>query len=115
MNNDVGVWTVVATCPRLRVLAVEGVNCRVPKEAAAHLSVLRKVSDDHSVLSVTEGAAATSLPPLERCCWGEIWGEDGRGQQRKRWMALAAWRSLLVCCVALVRRCCAAGEPDHHL
>lgn len=43
INTDQGLWTLACICPRLRVLAVEGVNCRVPQASAAQLSQLTQV------------------------------------------------------------------------
>ncbi|KAG1662435.1 hypothetical protein FOA52_004016 [Chlamydomonas sp. UWO 241] len=40
LNSDQGLWSLVARCPNMRVLAVEGLNCRVLTQHAVELSVL---------------------------------------------------------------------------
>lgn len=43
ISSDPGVWTLIALCPYLRVLSIEGLNCRVPALQASELSRLPKL------------------------------------------------------------------------
>lgn len=43
INTDLGLWTLVGLCPQLRIISVEGINCRIPSNAAGELARLPKV------------------------------------------------------------------------
>lgn len=44
LSTDQGLWSLVAMCPNMRLLAVEGLNCRVQTQCAAELARLTKLT-----------------------------------------------------------------------
>lgn len=43
LNADPGLWSLLALCPNMRVLLVEGLNCRIKAHHASELASLAKV------------------------------------------------------------------------
>lgn len=44
LNSDQGLWSLVSRCPNMRVLAVEGLNCRVLSQRAADVGALSNLT-----------------------------------------------------------------------
>ena len=64
MSSDMGIWSIASLVPNLKLLVVEGLNCRITAATLAELGRLSKVLHHLCMHACTRATKPPSLPPL---------------------------------------------------